>query len=34
VLLDLFGRLSARDALQTSRERLEARIIREQVAGE
>ena len=32
-LLDLFGRVQASDALQTPRERLEARIVREQVGG-
>jgi len=34
VLLDLFGRVSAEDALQTPKERLEARLVREQVTGE
>ena len=33
-LLDLFGRVSAEDALKTSRERLQARVVREQVHGE
>jgi hypothetical protein len=32
-LLDFFGRLSAEDVLKTSRERLEARMVREQVHG-
>ena len=32
-LLDLFGRLTAEDALETPRERLEARLVREQVGG-
>ncbi len=32
-LLDLFGRLSAEDALQTPKAKLEARLVREQVAG-
>jgi hypothetical protein len=32
-LLDIFGRLTAADALETPRERLEARLIREQVGG-
>jgi len=33
-LMDLFGRLSAEDVLMTSRERLEARLVREQVHGQ
>jgi hypothetical protein len=33
-LLDIFGRLEASDALLTKRERLEARLVREQVAGQ
>jgi acetylornithine/succinyldiaminopimelate/putrescine aminotransferase len=33
-LLDLFGRVSAEDALQTSKERLQARVVRAQVDGE
>ena len=33
-LLDLFGRMTAEDALETSREKLEARLVREQVGGE
>ena len=32
-LLDLFGRVTAEDALETPKERLEARIVREQVVG-
>ena len=32
-LLDLFGRVTAEDALETPKERLEARLTREQVAG-
>ena len=34
VLIDLFGRVSAEDALKTSKERLQARLVREQVDGE
>ncbi len=34
VLLDLFGRMTAGDALATPKEQLHARIVREQVAGE
>jgi hypothetical protein len=34
VLLDLFGRLTAEDALVTPKERLGARLVREQVSGE
>jgi mannosylglycerate hydrolase MGH1-like protein len=34
VLLDLFGRVTAEDALQTPKERLRARLVREQVDGE
>jgi hypothetical protein len=33
-LMDLFGRVDARDALQTNRERLQARLVREQVGGD
>ena len=33
-LLDIFGRVEAKDLLETERERLEARIIKEQVDGE
>jgi hypothetical protein len=33
-LLDLFGRMKAEDALETSREKLDARLVREQVGGE
>ncbi len=33
VLLDLFGRLTAEDYLKTPKERLEARLVREQVGG-
>ncbi len=33
-LLDLFGRVTAKDALETPRERLDARLVREQVGGE
>jgi hypothetical protein len=32
-LLDLFGRVTAQDALETPRERLDARLVREQVGG-
>ena len=32
-LLDLFGRVQAPDALMTPKERLEARLVREQVGG-
>jgi hypothetical protein len=32
-LLDLFGRTSATDVLQTAKERLQARLVREQVGG-
>ena len=32
-LLDLFGRLTAEDVLQTPKDNLEARLVREQVAG-
>ncbi len=32
-LLDLFGRLTAQDALETPKERLDARLVREQVGG-
>jgi hypothetical protein len=32
-LLDLFGRVGAADTLQTQKERLEARLVREQVSG-
>jgi hypothetical protein len=34
VLLDLFGRMTAEDALVTPKERLGARLVREQVGGE
>jgi hypothetical protein len=34
VLLDLFGRTTAKDALVTPKERLQARLVREQVGGE
>ncbi len=34
VLLDLFGRVTAEAALETPKEKLEARLVREQVAGE
>jgi hypothetical protein len=33
VLLDLFARMTAEDALETPKERLQARLVREQVAG-
>jgi len=33
-LLDLFGRLTPEDVLETPRERLDARLVREQVGGE
>jgi hypothetical protein len=33
-LLDLFGRVTAADALETPKEKLEARVVREQVGGE
>ena len=33
-LLDLFGRVTAEDALETPKARLEARLVREQVSGE
>jgi hypothetical protein len=33
-LLDLFGRVTAKDALETPRERLEARVVRQQVGGD
>jgi hypothetical protein len=33
-LLDIFGRVEAKDLLETERERLESRIIKEQVDGE
>jgi hypothetical protein len=33
-LLDLFGRLTAQDALEIPRERIEARLVREQVGGD
>ncbi len=32
-LLDLFGRVTAEDALETPKEKLDARLVREQVAG-
>ncbi len=34
VLLDLFGRMTAKDALVTDKDRLRARLVREQVGGE
>jgi hypothetical protein len=34
VLLDLFGRVTAADALETPREKLEARVVRQLVGGE
>jgi hypothetical protein len=34
VLLDLFGRVNAQDALETPKERLSARVVREQIGGE
>ena len=34
VLLDIFGRLSAADALETPKEKLAARMVREQVGGD
>ncbi len=34
VLIDLFGRVTAEAALETPKEKLEARLVREQVAGE
>ena len=33
-LLDIFGRVNAKDLLETERGRLQARIFREQVGGE
>jgi hypothetical protein len=33
-LLDLFGRLTPQDALETPRERIEARMVRQQVGGD
>ena len=33
-LLDLFGRMNAKDALTTAKPRMEARLVREQVGGE
>jgi hypothetical protein len=33
-LLDLFARTTSEDALQTPKERLEARMVREQVSGD
>jgi hypothetical protein len=33
-LLDLFGRVTAQDALETPKERLDARLVREQVGGD
>jgi hypothetical protein len=33
-LLDLFGRMTAQDALETPREKLDARMVRQQVGGE
>jgi hypothetical protein len=32
-LLDLFGRVTAQDVLETTREKLDARLVREQVGG-
>ena len=34
VLLDLFGRLTAKDALETPKEKLQARMVHAQVGGE
>jgi hypothetical protein len=34
VLLDLFGRVTAEDALKDTKERIQARMVREQVDGE
>jgi hypothetical protein len=34
VLLDLFGRVTAADALETPKEKLQARVVRQQVGGE
>jgi hypothetical protein len=34
VLLDLFGRITAEDALETPKEKLHARVVRQQVGGE
>jgi hypothetical protein len=33
-LLDLFGRLTAQDALETPKEKLDARLVRQQVGGD
>jgi hypothetical protein len=33
-LLDLFGRVTAQDALETPKERLETRLVRQQVGGD
>jgi hypothetical protein len=33
-LLDIFGRVTAADALETPKEKLDARLVREQVGGE
>jgi hypothetical protein len=33
-ILDLFGRLTAEDALSTTKESIHARLVREQVSGE
>jgi hypothetical protein len=33
-LLDLFGRMTAEDGLKTTKDRLQARMVREQVGGE
>jgi hypothetical protein len=33
-MMDLFGRFEAKDMLETNRERIEARLVREQVGGE
>jgi hypothetical protein len=34
VFLDLFGRVTAEDALETPRAKLEARVVRQQVGGD
>jgi hypothetical protein len=34
LLLDLFGRVTAQDALETPKEKLHARLVRQQVGGE
>ena len=33
-LLDFFGRVTAKDALETPKEKLQARVVRQQVGGE